>query len=107
LSFLNPRLSAEEVKKEVDIITVLEYLGAMIEANDAYYIDPLADVSVYCPFCEDRDSKKPAGRVNGMKQLYYCFSCGAGGDAIALIQDYGGMDLKFPELLEWMMDEFG
>ena len=41
-----------------------------------------------CPFHDDH---KPSMTVVPSKQIYKCFSCGAGGDAIAFVTNYHGM----------------
>jgi DNA primase len=48
-----------------------------------------------CPFHKE---KTPSFTVNGDKQFYYCFGCGAGGNAIGFLMDYERMD--FPAAVE-------
>ena len=48
-----------------------------------------------CPF---HDEKSPSFSVNPNKQFYYCFGCGAGGNAISFLMDYDRSD--FPETIE-------
>ena len=55
-----------------------------------------------CPFHEE---KTPSFSVNQEKQFYYCFGCGAGGNAIGFIMDYERMD--FPHAVEVLADTAG
>lgn len=40
------------------------------------------EVKVWCPFCSDAASRKPAASANIMKGLYHCYACGFGGSVI-------------------------
>ncbi len=51
--------------------------------------------SACCPFHEE---KTPSFSVNPDKQFYYCFGCGAGGNAVSFIMDYDRSD--FVETIE-------
>ena len=48
--------------------------------------------SALCPF---HDEKSPSFTVNDDKQFYYCFGCGASGNAIGFVMAYEGID--FPQ----------
>ncbi|MDO4435696.1 MAG: DNA primase [Cardiobacteriaceae bacterium] len=48
-----------------------------------------------CPFHEE---KSPSFSVDGKKQFYHCFGCGASGDAIRFLMDYS--HLSFVESVE-------
>ncbi len=48
-----------------------------------------------CPF---HNEKTPSFSVNRKKQLYHCFGCGAGGDAISFLMEYNHLD--FVEAVE-------
>jgi DNA primase len=53
-----------------------------------------------CPFHDDH---KPSMCVVPAKQIYHCFSCGAGGDVFTFVQKYHAMD--FREALEYLASE--
>jgi DNA primase len=58
--------------------------------------------SARCPF---HDEKTPSFSVNQEKQFYYCFGCGAGGNAIGFLMDYER--LEFPRAVETLADAAG
>ena len=58
--------------------------------------------SACCPF---HDEKTPSFSVNPEKQFYYCFGCGAGGNAIGFVMDYERME--FPEAVEALAQTCG
>ena len=54
-----------------------------------------------CPFHEERT---PSFSVNAQDKLYYCFGCGAGGDAITFVRETEQLD--FGQAVEWLADRF-
>lgn len=55
-----------------------------------------------CPF---HDDKNPSLHVNPAKQIYKCFSCGAGGDVFSFVQNYHKM--TFPEAIRHLAERAG
>ncbi len=55
-----------------------------------------------CPF---HDDKNPSMYVSPVKQIYKCFSCGAGGDVFSFTMDYHKM--SFPEAMKHLADRAG
>lgn len=55
-----------------------------------------------CPF---HDDKTPSMQVSPQKQIYKCFSCGAGGDAFSFVMNYHKMD--FVESLKYLAEKGG
>ncbi len=55
-----------------------------------------------CPF---HDDKNPSLNVSPVKQIYKCFSCGAGGDVFSFVQNYHKM--TFPEALKFLAERAG
>ena len=55
-----------------------------------------------CPFHQE---KTPSFSVSHDKQFYYCFGCGAGGNALGFIMDHDHLD--FPEAVEELAKRAG
>ncbi len=55
-----------------------------------------------CPFHDDRS---PSMFVSPAKQIFKCFACGAGGDALSFVQKYDGVE--FPQALEHLAEVAG
>ncbi|WP_193196186.1 DNA primase [Nostoc sp. MG11] len=76
-----PRLhpdTIEEVKLRADIVDVVsEYVVLRKRGKDFVGL---------CPF---HDEKTPSFTVSQTKQMYYCFGCQAGGNAIKFVMDLG------------------
>lgn len=58
--------------------------------------------SALCPF---HNEKSPSFSVSPDKQFYYCFGCGAGGNAIGFLMDHDR--LEFPEAVEALARQAG
>ncbi|KGG12632.1 MULTISPECIES: DNA primase [Prochlorococcus] len=76
---VNPRIhphTIEAVKDRADIVDVVgEHI--VLKKKGKEYIG-------ICPF---HDDSKPSMTVSPAKQFYYCFSCGAGGNAIKFLME--------------------
>ncbi|WP_414576968.1 DNA primase [Anabaena sp. CCY 9402-a] len=76
-----PRLhpdTIEEIKHRADIVDVVsEYVVLRKRGKDFVGL---------CPF---HDEKSPSFTVSQTKQMYYCFGCQAGGNAIKFLMDLG------------------
>ena len=55
-----------------------------------------------CPF---HDDKNPSMQVSPAKQIYKCFSCGAGGDVFSFVMNYHKM--TFPEAIKHLAERAG
>ncbi|TYO82536.1 DNA primase [Pseudomonas sp. CK-NBRI-02] len=53
------------------------------------------NLSACCPFHKE---KTPSFTVSPDKQFYYCFGCGAGGNALGFVMDHDNLD--FPQAVE-------
>ncbi|MGF1535698.1 MAG: DNA primase [Elainellaceae cyanobacterium] len=75
-----PRLhpdTIEQVKQRADIVDVVsEHVVLKKQGKDLVGL---------CPF---HDDKSPSFSVSPSKQFYYCFSCGAGGNAIKFLMEH-------------------
>jgi DNA primase len=79
--------SIERLKQSLDIVDVI---GNYIELKKAG-----ANYKANCPF---HGEKTPSFVVSPSKQIYHCFGCGAGGDAIKFVMEYE--KLNYPETIE-------
>ncbi len=79
--------SIESLKSRLDIVDVVgNYLE--LKKNGANF-------KAVCPFHNDSN---PSLVISPSKQIYHCFSCGAGGDAIKFVMEYE--KLSYPEAIE-------
>ena len=85
--------SIEALKARLDIVDVV---GSYIELKKAG-----GNFKAPCPF---HDEKSPSFVVSPQKQIYHCFGCGAGGDAVKFVMEYE--KLNYPEALEKLADSY-
>ena len=76
-----PRSFIDDILVRVDIV---EIIGTRIRLRKAgsNFVAP-------CPF---HNEKTPSFSINQAKQFYYCFGCGAHGDAIKFLMDFDHLD---------------
>ena len=79
--------SIEKLKSSIDIVDVI---GNYIELKKAG-----ANYKATCPF---HSEKTPSFIVSPQKQIFHCFGCGIGGDAIKFVMEYE--KLSYPEAVE-------
>lgn len=84
-----------EVLAAVDIVDVI---GGSLELKPAGRGRFLA----LCPFHAE---KTPSFNVNHDRQMFYCFGCQKGGDALKFLQEFEG--ISFPEALKKLADKGG
>ncbi|KUJ72834.1 DNA primase [Thiomicrospira sp. WB1] len=82
-----PRAFIDDLLNRTDLVQLINARVPLKKAGTNY--------KACCPF---HDEKTPSFNVNGVKQFYHCFGCGASGDAIRFLQDYDG--LTFVEAVE-------
>ncbi len=79
--------SIEQLKNVIDIVDVI---GNYIELKKAG-----TNYKALCPFHQE---DTPSFVVSPSKQIFHCFGCGAGGDAIKFVMEYE--KLSYPEAIE-------
>lgn len=84
---LIPQSFIDELLDRVDLVEVVDQRVKLKRTGKNY--------SACCPFHEE---KTPSFTVSPDKQFYYCFGCGASGNAIGFLMDYER--LGFPEAVE-------
>lgn len=82
------------VKAQADIVDIVSHY-LPVEKKGKDYV-------AVCPFHNDHD---PSMRLNTRKQIYKCFVCGAGGDAISFVRRYE--KLTFPQAVKKVADLIG
>jgi len=85
--------SVEAVKAAIDMVELVAARTQLRRAGGRY--------TGRCPFHEERT---PSFSVNPQDKLYYCFGCGAGGDAITFVRETEQLD--FSQAVEWLADRF-
>ncbi len=90
----NLRASIEQIQSRLDIVEVISGYIPLKKAG--------VNFKALCPF---HPEKTPSFVVNPNKQIYHCFGCGAGGDAISFVMAHEKMD--FVEALKILADKTG
>ncbi len=89
-----PQTFIDDLLDRLDIVEVIDRRVSLKKSGRNY--------TACCPF---HDEKTPSFSVNQEKQFYYCFGCGAGGNAIGFIMDYERQG--FPQAVEILADAAG
>ena len=89
-----PQAFLDDLLDRLDIVEVIDRRVKLKKAGKNY--------SACCPF---HDEKTPSFSVNPERQFYYCFGCGAGGNAIGFVMDYERLD--FREAVEGLAQTVG
>jgi len=85
---------AEKVKQQADIVRVVgEYVRLKKTGKD---------FSGLCPFHQE---KTPSFTVSPIKQIFYCFGCGKGGDVYNFVMDME--KCEFPEAVKMIAEKCG
>jgi len=91
---LIPQRFIDDLLDKVDIVDVVGSRISLRKSGKNY--------SARCPF---HDEKTPSFTVSPDKQFYYCFGCGAGGNAIGFVMDYDRTE--FPQAVEQLARHCG
>ena len=89
-----PEDIVEEVRTKNDIVDIVSGYVKLQKKGSNYF--------GLCPF---HNEKSPSFSVSPSKQMYYCFGCGAGGNAITFLMEYE--NYSFPEALQVLADRAG
>ena len=89
-----PEELVEEVRTRSDIVDVISGYVKLQKKGSNYF--------GLCPF---HNEKSPSFSVSPSKQMYYCFGCGAGGNAITFVMEYE--NYSFSEALKMLADRAG
>ncbi|WP_339842339.1 DNA primase [uncultured Halopseudomonas sp.] len=76
---------------------ILEVVGSRLKLKKTG-----KNFSALCPF---HNEKSPSFSVSPDKQFYYCFGCGAGGNALSFVMDFERLD--FPQAVEELARQAG
>lgn len=71
--------SLADLKARVPIVELLELAGARFPHSWAAVND---ETPYFCPWCNDRDSRNPAGSAHILKNVFHCWTCNRGGSVI-------------------------
>ncbi|MGD9153245.1 MAG: DNA primase [Gammaproteobacteria bacterium] len=89
-----PQSFIDDLLTRIDIVNIIEQYVKLKKAG--------ADYEACCPFHQE---KTPSFKVSPAKQIYHCFGCGVGGNAISFLMDYDHQD--FPEAIETLAKHAG
>ncbi|WP_405122762.1 DNA primase [Pseudomonas sp. M20] len=84
---LIPQSFIDDLLNRTDIVDVVSSRVQLKKAGKNY--------TACCPFHKE---KTPSFSVSPDKQFYYCFGCGAGGNALGFLMDHDNLD--FPQAVE-------
>lgn len=87
--------SQEIVAQVLGANDIVDLIGAYLELQPA----GSGRFKALCPF---HNEKTPSFHVTRDRQVYHCFGCGKGGDALSFVTEYEG--LTFPEALRRLAD---
>jgi DNA primase len=91
---LIPQSFIDDLLNRTDIVEVVSSRVPLKKAGKNF--------SACCPFHKE---KTPSFSVSPDKQFYYCFGCGAGGNALGFIMDHDHLD--FPQAIEELAKRAG
>ena len=94
MSGLIPQTFIDDILARTDIIDVISENITLKKAGRNY--------QARCPFHQE---KTPSFTANHEKQFYYCFGCGAAGNAINFVMNYQHID--FPAAVEVLAQKLG
>ncbi|NKB33494.1 MAG: DNA primase [Pseudomonadales bacterium] len=91
---LIPQSFIDDLLHRTDIVEVIDKRVPLKKQGNNY--------TACCPFHQE---KTPSFSVNQDRQFYYCFGCGAGGNAIGFVMNFE--QTEFPEAVETLARDAG
>lgn len=91
------RISDETIQLVRDRVDIVELIGRYVTLRQAG-----RNFKGLCPF---HNEKTPSFNVNVDRQIFHCFGCGEGGNAITFLIRHD--NLSFPEAVRQLADEYG
>ncbi len=91
------RISDETIQLVRDRVDIVEFIGRYITLRQAG-----RNFKGLCPF---HNEKTPSFNVNVDRQIFHCFGCGEGGNAITFLMRHD--NLSFPEAVRQLAEEQG
>jgi len=89
-----PEDKIDEIKRRINIVDLVSGFVSLKQAGRSYL--------GLCPFHKE---KTPSFTVSPDKQIFYCFGCGEGGNALAFVMKING--LTFPEAIRYLAKKTG
>jgi DNA primase len=89
--------TADSIERVKDAVDMVELVGARSDLRRVG--------GRYTGLCPFHDERTPSFSVNAENKLYYCFGCGASGDAIRFVQETEALDFK--GAVELLADRYG
>lgn len=89
-----PQYFIDDLLTRIDIVDIIDHRVKLKKTGRNY--------SACCPFHKE---KTPSFTVSPDKQFYYCFGCGASGNALGFIMDHDHLD--FPEAIDTLARQLG
>ena len=91
---LIPQSFIDDLLSRIDIVDVIDKRVSLKKTGKNY--------SACCPFHQE---KTPSFSVQPDRQFYYCFGCGAGGNALGFVMNFEQQD--FPQAVESLARDHG
>lgn len=94
-----PEATVDDIRQNTDIVDITSQYLQLRKSGQNHF--------AHCPFHED---KTPSFSVNESKQIFYCFSCGRGGNVFNFLREIEGFTypeaiVKTAELINYPLDQ--
>lgn len=94
-----PEATVDDIRQSTDIVDITSQYLQLRKSGQNHF--------AHCPFHED---KTPSFSVNESKQIFYCFSCGRGGNVFNFLREIEGLTypeaiIKTADLINYPLDQ--